>query len=410
MRHPEPVRAGTGHRSAPVIRRPATALVIVAVGAVGAGCSIHPSSTSSSPGAPAVAAAVGAVGQPAPPGSGFLTAVACGSPRDCWAVGEPPAGSLTAPAGATTVVIDATADGGRTWHAQKVAVPGPTSLTAIACSGTGNCMAVGSADVNGTAVGTVLVTTDGGRVWSSVGPPPGSVDVSAVACAAADQCLVLASGGAGWWSASTADGGQAWQRTGSLPTGFAGADSLSCTGPTQCVTVGYAAKAPGQGTGAAAVTDDGGTSWSAASIPTGTGLLHGVDCPTLLSCIAVGTAATATSDITQAKGQLLTSTDGGHTWTALPTPIGVDDAFSIACPTTTSCIAVGTRWTSSSPPTPTGGVVVSTDAGTSWADPPLRYLPSGLTAVACPGVTTCVAAGGGIVARVVLPAPVRHRA
>jgi photosystem II stability/assembly factor-like uncharacterized protein len=307
------------------------------------------------------------------------------------------------------VVIDATVDGGTSWRPETVAVLGPTSLTSISCPTAGTCMAVGSTDITSAVVGAVLVTTDGGRTWTSVGPPSGSVDLSAVTCAAAGDCLVLASSGAGWWSASTSDGGQVWQRTGNLPTGFDGASSLACNGPTQCVTVGYVTKAQGQGTGAVAVTDDGGGTWAAGTVPAGTGLLHGVACPTLLSCIAVGTTATATTDITPASSQLLTSTDGGHTWTGLSAPAGVDDAYSIACPTTTTCITVGTRWTSAKPPTPTGGVVVSTDAGTSWTDPPLRYLPSGLTAVACPASTTCVTTGGDVVAQVVLPTPARPR-
>jgi len=353
---------------------------------------------------------VGVVGQPAPPGTGFLTAVACGSSRRCWAVGQPPAGTLTGPAKTTTVVVDSTTDGGISWRAQEIEMLGPTSLTSIACAGTSTCMAVGSVDVGGSAVGAVLVTTDGGRSWSSVGPPSGSSNLSAVTCAAAGQCLVLASGATGSWSASTSDDGQVWQQTGSLPAGFVGSNALACTGPTQCVTVGYVAKAPGQGAGAVAVTDDGGASWTLGTVPAGTGLLHGVTCPTLLSCIAAGTAATATSGITQAKGQLLASTDGGHTWTSVPAPDGLDDIFSIDCPTATSCIAVGTRWTSSKPPTPVGGAVVSTDAGASWAVPPLRYLPSDITAVTCPTGTECLAAGGDVVAQVTLPAPAHHRA
>jgi photosystem II stability/assembly factor-like uncharacterized protein len=395
------------------------AAVLILVGA-GAGCSrlVTPSpGTGSSGRSDATTFAV--EGQPAPGGTGALEAISCGSPVDCWAVGQPPSSGSSGSSGSSassgptaappTVVIDATPDGGLHWTAETVAVANPTALTAIACSDRHDCMAVGTVDVNGPLLGTVLVTTDGGRSWSTLAPPSGSVDLSAITCSTAGRCMVLATGGATYWSASTTDGGQVWQRGGALPPGFGGISSVACSGATQCVTVGYQPTSPGKGTGAVAVTNDGGTTWTAGTVPPGSGLLHGVACPAPQSCIAVGTTSTTTTDVAQGRGQILSSTDGGSTWAPLTAPPGIDDAFSISCPTILSCATAGTVWTPTNPPTPIGSVVTTSDGGTTWIAPRARYIPEGLTGVDCPAATACLAAGNDVVARVALPSPPKHR-
>jgi photosystem II stability/assembly factor-like uncharacterized protein len=378
-------------------------VVVVGAGAAAAGCATRSVTEVSRP--VRSAPAIGVVGAPAPAGSATLTAVACGSPERCWAVGDPPAGQLTSPAAPSTAVIDATSDGGSSWTLEHLAVSGPTSLSAISCPGPTSCMAVGSVDSGTTTIGAVLVTTNAGSTWPPVGPPAGSADVPAVACSSANQCLVLASDGPAAWSASTTDGGQVWQRGGNLPTGFVSSGSLSCSGATECVAVGYTATAAGQGAGAVATTDDGGASWVSGNLPAGVGLLHGVTCTASMACTAVGTASTATADVVQSDGQVLTSADGGRTWSLLPSLTGLEDPFSVACTTSGACVAVGIEWTRSSPPAPVGGAVIATAAGGPWSVPPIRYLPSQLTSVVCEAAASCVAVGHDVVARAVLFSP-----
>ena len=164
-------------------------------------------------------------------------------------------------------------------------------------------MAVGTADDDGPILGAVLVTADGGKVWQSVASPTGSVDLSAVHCFAVADCLVLATDGSTYWSASTTHGGKVWQRGGTLPPGSAGISHVACLDTTTCVTVGYVSSTPGQGTGAIAVTDDGGANWTSAPVPAGVGVLHGVDCTAGSTCVAVGTKSTTTSDVALARAR-----------------------------------------------------------------------------------------------------------
>lgn len=384
-----------------------TVVVLAACGTAGAGSSV----SGATGGSPTVAAVTG---QPAPSGTGALEAVSCGSATHCWAVGRSATNSLAGlPAAASapaSVVMAATADGGLHWRAATVPVPDPTDLAAVDCPTATACMAVGAADVHGPLNGAVLVTVNGGRTWSMGTAPAAAVGLAAVHCAGPATCMVIATDGTSYWSATTTDGGQVWQRGGSLPLGFAGAGAMACTGPTACVVAGFTATAPGKGSGAVAYTDNGGATWAAATVPPGTGLLHGVSCPSATSCLAVGTTSTTTTDVAQAKGTALTSTDGGHTWSALAAPPGIDDAVSVSCPRTGTCVSVGTVWTPTNPPTPIGGVEATRDGGATWQPPEARYIPSGLTGVDCPTVTACVAAGNNVVARVTLPAPARTRA
>lgn len=346
-------------------------------------------------------------GQPAPVGTGSLRGVACGSAEDCWAVGQAPAGK----GASSRTVVDATVDGGRRWKAVPVAVPGPADLAAIACAGPRACMAVGSVSVGGADQGLALVTRDSGQRWQAVHAPAGSTDLVAVTCSAPGRCTVVAGQATGSWVASTGTGGAVWQRLGTLPPGMAGVTTLDCTSTTTCLAAGASATTPGHGTGAVAVTGDGGMTWSAATLPPGQGPLHGLACPTPADCLAVGTTATTTIGVAQGQGEVVASTDGGSTWSAAPPPAAVDDAFGVACGSTSTCAVVGTGWTGGAAPAPTGSVAASQDGGGTWRPASDRYLPAGLVAVACPAPVSCVAAGNDELARITLaPAPHHHGA
>jgi photosystem II stability/assembly factor-like uncharacterized protein len=316
---------------------------------------------------------------------------------------EEPSGTSTGP---STVVVDATDDGGLAWKAEKAPVADPTDLADIACPDRLDCMAVGTTDDNGALMGVVLVTSDGGRSWKSLGAPAGSSGLSAVQCDTGNVCLVLATDGTAYWSASTADGGRVWQRGGTLPAGFSGPSNVTCSGPQTCMTAGYTPATPGKGAGAIAVTEDGGGTWAAATVPQGVGLLHAIAC-SAAHCIAVGTTSTTLTDVAQGHGEMLASTDVGSTWTAAVAPAGVDDAFDISCPSATRCATVGTKWTAA---TPVGGVVTTVNGGVTWHSPESRYVPVGLAGVDCPTAVSCVAAGNDVLARIALPAATHRTA
>lgn len=367
---------------------------LVAVVALSAGCSqVGGSATSSSSTVPIDPTTV--QGQPAP-GAAELTAVSCADSLRCWAVGQGPATAAGSPA-----VIDATADGGTHWTEDVPPLAAPSGLNGVSCPAPDRCVAVGYTAAPAPA-GVVVVTTDGGRHWSQLTAPAGAVDLTAVQCTATDDCLVMATDGTAVWSALSTDGGGVWTRGGTLPAGFGGVSNVSCTGTSDCEVAGYVAGAAGQGAGALAVTTDGGATWSAATLPAGVGLLHDVTCAHGPPCRAVGTTSTTVSSVAPAAAKFL-QTDDPATWAAAATPARMGDAFALSCPSTSTCAAVGTVWAPTNPPSPLAAVVTTTDGGTTWKTPATAYVPTGLVAVDCPDTSGCVAAGGDIVARMLLP-------
>lgn len=344
------------------------------------------------------------VGMPAPAGTGTLQAVACGSATACWAVGSDGSAASGGAGEANVVVVDATTDAGTTWRAERVSVSQPLDLSSLSCPDAHHCLAVGSAEAPSGPVGVTLTTTDGGRRWHLGGGLAGAIEVSAVQCQTATNCLAIATDGTNYWAASTPDGGLTWQRLGTLPAGFAGVTGLYCPATGPCLAAGYTASAPGKGSGAVAFSTTQGASWQAAPVPAGLGLLHGVSCLTATACVAVGTSSTTVTDVADAPPDTVASTDGGQTWVAGTVPAPVDDAFGVACPSRHSCAVVGTAW-SGRPAEPLGGVATSVDGATTWRPATARYLAAGLIAVVCPSARRCVAVGNDVVASVALPAP-----
>jgi hypothetical protein len=130
----------------------------------------------------------------------------------------------------------------------------------------------------------------------------------------------------------------------------------------------------------------------------GYAFLESVACPTATSCVAVGNYMDS-SDIWQG----LIETLSGSSWTAtevtLPGSAGGDpdvQLTSVACPSTASCVAVGS-YNGSAAALP----LLVTGSATNWtateAPLPANAQPSQpayLTSVACPSASSCVAAGG----------------
>jgi hypothetical protein len=146
-----------------------------------------------------------------------------------------------------------------------------------------------------------------------------------------------------------------------------------------------------------------GALWKAvnAPVPVGAGANPTVTL-TAMACPSVGVCVVTGSYVNSArlpKGLLLTRS--GTSWTAVEAPLpagaSADDQASlaaVACPSASSCVAVG-RYTAGT------GALVLTRAGTSWkaAQAPLPPGASAtdpqaaLYAVACPSVSACVAIG-----------------
>jgi hypothetical protein len=249
----------------------------------------------------------------------------------------------------------------------------------------------------------VLTTRDAGATWVPAAVPAGALAMSGVQCTGTADCVAIVSDGTDDWSARSADFGHTWQQEGNLPAGFQGARDVSCLVGGSCLVAGYTATTTGHGQGAVAISPDGGQTWQAANLPAGQGELQNATCSTVTICLAVGSTSTTVSDVVPAKGTLLDSVDGGHTWVPSVSAPPVDDIYGIACPVTRVCAVVGTRWVGH-PAVGTGAVAHSSDGGVSFTPSTAAYVPLTLTALSCPSALTCLAVGGDITARIALPA------
>jgi hypothetical protein len=341
------------------------------------------------------------VGQAAPDGTGLLAAVSCASARRCWAVGAPGPDATPVP----PTVIVATKDGGATWTGQQVPASLGPSLRGVSCPTVTTCMAVGS-DAAGSDL--VLTTRDGGTAWSQDSAPSNAVAITAVTCEGIGLCVAIATNGTTLWSSRSTDFGASWQQAGDLPASFQGATGLQCNADGSCLVAGYVMTSAGQGAGALALSGDSGQTWASATVPTGVGLLQTVACATSTTCLAAGTSSTTVNSASPAKGQLLQSVDGGHTWAAAPVP-PVDDAYGLDCPSARQCALVGTDW-AGNPAVETGAVAQSNDGGQTFTPSSSAYVPLALSAVSCPTSAACVAVGGDTLARVRLQPPASSRA
>src|SRR5215470_1571363 len=164
----------------------------------------------------------------------------------------------------------------------------------------------------------------------------------------------------------------------------------SCTAATSCMAVGTYVKASGVAVTLAERWD--GTAWRIQPTPNPSGAavssLFGVSCTAPSACTAVG------NSINQAgASQTLAERWNGTRWAIQPTPNpaqGGGFLASVACPSASSCTAVGVS---------NAGTLAERWNGTRWTIQPSPN-PAGaqffLLGVACPASSACTAAGQSI--------------
>jgi hypothetical protein len=388
-----------------------------------------PGSTSSPAPEPAPVPAPGwqaaqAPGQGTAPG-GPLTAVACATAGSCAAVGtsggaavlETRAAASTGPTSTGPTSTGPTSTGA-TWT--PVAVPNPasattsSSLTVVSCPAAAVCLAGGSYRSAGQQQGLLVSGHD--RSWTATTAPlPANAGtapqarISALACASATACVAV-----GQYATSTSRSallvtghGSAWSgQAAPLPADASARPdatlaSVACPAATACTAVGSYVDRLGNRQGMLVLLR--GTNWTAvraplpadAKVPGAT--LTAVACPSTTSCVAIGSYSGAT------RGFVVASL--GSSWTAAATPVPAGTATlakpsfrSIACGSG-GCVAVGSYTSTDGS---TQGLVV-TGQGTVFtavraalpADAaPAQGSPGAqLTSVSCPSATWCVVAG-----------------
>jgi BNR/Asp-box repeat len=198
-----------------------------------------------------------------------------------------------------------------------------------------------------------------------------------VSCVSSGTCVAV--GGSS--IVTTANSGANWSLDKlSIPgVSLLGAD---CPSATQCLVSGLDSTNSLPGNQAIMmISSNGGSTWSPASLPSGVAGIGSIACPTSTRCIGVGSA-------------VVVSNDGGQTWQTVPVTGGVIELTSITCSSATDCVAVGPNPAGVSNPQAGGDAVVTTDGGTSFSAVALPASSASLFEVACSSATACVAGGG----------------
>ena len=319
-------------------------------------------------------------------GGGNLYAISCPAARRCIAAGGSNDGTL---------VERWRPDSG--WRIQPTPNPdgtGYNALYGVSCPTTSACTAVGQSDA------VTLAERWNGNAWTiqhSRDLPGGQFSVlNAVSCPTSTICT-----GFGAAKASTGvgvalverQGGDQWRlQHARNPIGAAQSNlqSVSCARQSMCMATGFG----GPNTLAERWN---GARWVISPTPSpssagGTSSdMGGVACPATTTCLAVG----GTSD---ANGNPITAIAerwNASTWamTPIPLPKGTQSArlTSVACVSPSWCAAVG-FWS-----TTRGGTLVEQWNGTDWR---MRHAPSpsrtvqSLGGVSCPTRHDCMAVGG----------------
>jgi hypothetical protein len=172
--------------------------------------------------------------------------------------------------------------------------------------------------------------------------------------------------------------------------------SVSCPSTSICVAVGGTQSSIGDFSGVIVTSSDGGQTWSPPTLitgplpgTTGTGF-YAVSCPSATSCVAVG--YDETSSQIEALSTSGTLSSGSWTWTPPSVVSGVSEFLGVSCLTgTADCIAVGD--------TSASFVALSTtDSGGAWSQPvtlnaaqATASFGNTVTCTGSPSAPTCVA-------------------
>jgi hypothetical protein len=164
---------------------------------------------------------------------------------------------------------------------------------------------------------------------------------------------------------------------------------VSCTSATNCTAVGQYTVGPDESLPLAENWN--GSHWSGQTVPGPAGstfsFLNSVACPSATSCTAVGFSVNSANDY-----QDLAEQWDGSSWSvqAVSNPAGQPDAalYGVACSSATSCTAVGV----------TNSLAVAAQwNGTAWSvqtiTPPAGQSSARLDAISCPSAANCTAVG-----------------
>jgi len=315
-------------------------------------------------------------------GSNVLQDVSCVTPNDCAAVGY-----FTQKSGTSETLIERW--NGKSWSVMSSANVGDNGdvLRAVSCI-SASCVAVGDYGASSGAVQTLAESWNGrGKAASVATPDPSTTfdDLSAISCSGSSRCVAVGDYGTSSIKYTLVESwnGKKWSLVGSPNVGTEGSylTGVSCSTAKDCVAVGTYQTASGNSR--ALVESWNGTEWSVTSAPNVTDdSLSSVSCSGAKRCMAVG------NSFKNGRAGPFAESWNGKTWSIVSVPgfartvVYLD---GVSCTTSTSCVAVG----SSDNP------LIETWNGTKWSKEasPNKGIGGSLGAVSCITLTKCVGAG-----------------
>ena len=291
-------------------------------------------------------------------------------------------------------VIARTVDGGKHWTVQHR--DGDRQLHGISCPSTTRCYVIGSyyPGPGRRGIGTIFRTQNGGLTWQQSPAPFQSLPIE-VACPGLTTCFIPATSADDRTIVlTTSDGGTTWSKRqiALQPSGHSG--TIACPTPQVCNVYGH----HGTGTGVMR-TRDAGRSWRllpGTDMPARIGNHNYADrasvaCPSTRVCYTADGDAQDTCDGCVPFGVIFGTQDGGVHWRRLYTGAGQDSVLGpIVCPGISVCYAVGVTGLDRAG----NEFILSTrNGGQTWTK---RRLPAGQEsafatpkALACPSVHVC---------------------
>jgi hypothetical protein len=337
--------------------------------------------------------------------------VACPTTDHCIAVGS----SVNGTTQQATVhqLIETSTDAGPWTISSNPQVPSAAGdqLSAVTCTSTTSCVAVG-AWYPSSAIYQTLIETWNGSSWTIVPSPDTSTSqsnlLSAVSCSSADACTAVGYSSGGSANISTGRplietwNGSGWSIATSAATA-SGSDVLnavSCVSPSFCMAAGVAQLAsPTNPDNVTFIEEWNGQAWSVVSSldpsnpprsPFDT--INGISCSSSTDCFAVGYGLG-----TVAIQTLIEHWDGSA-WSLISSPNSATNASNeltaVTCSSSSSCVAVGEGYAGA------GGepyaALIEQWNGSAWTivpGAPTSTTNDLVTGVTCPVVGACVAVG-----------------
>jgi hypothetical protein len=329
-------------------------------------------------------------------GSDQLYDVSCRGPAFCLAAGS---GYYRARTGTVPGPVAEVWNGHR-WAVTRTRIPGgdPDEFLGVSCVSSSFCVAVGRHFGGHAEPGDrALVETWNGRAWSVAPSPRPGLDsvLSAVSCTSSRSCQAV-----GYFDSHSTPGlatlveswnGKAWSRAPSPSPGDNGVlQGVSCVRATRCMAVGSRDDASGAVTLAESWN---GRRWSvtpSANRPVADEL-DAVSCVSAADCEAVGDFSPAQL----APPRTLAESWNGHRWSVVSSADRGSQGSVLAgvsCPGPADCVAVGYDYYTASG---NARALVESLGASGWSTTPSPS-PSAdaqLHGVACTGAARCEAVG-----------------